>query len=101
MAKAKKSKDIEKLIHQAETSVPADLRKTLTAHPKAKATWEDITPIARRDWVLWIITAKQEETRKVRIARACSMLASGKRRVCCFPGPNWLRKIHARSGIRK
>ncbi len=69
---------------ELESKVPPDLRKALAAHPAAKATWSDITPIARRDWILWITTAKQAETRARRILNACDMLGSGKRRVCCF-----------------
>ena len=69
---------------QAEPSVPADLRKALAAAPKARALWSDITPAARRDWIHWIISAKQPETRARRVTNACAMLAAGKRRVCCF-----------------
>jgi hypothetical protein len=69
---------------EMESVVPPDLRKALAANPAAKALWSDITPIARRDWILWITTAKQAETRARRIQNACDMLASGKRRVCCF-----------------
>jgi uncharacterized protein YdeI (YjbR/CyaY-like superfamily) len=61
-----------------------DLRKAFSAAPKAKAKWSDLTPIARRDFISWIDSAKQLETRKRRIARACSMLAAGKRRPCCY-----------------
>src|SRR5204863_3866885 len=64
--------------------VPTDLRKALAAAPKARALWSDITPVARRDWIQWITSAKQPETRTRRIANACAMLAAGKRRVCCF-----------------
>ena len=68
-----------------EPTVPADLRKALAAAaPKARALWSDITPNARRDWIHWITSAKQPETRARRIKNACSMLAAGKRRVCCF-----------------
>jgi uncharacterized protein YdeI (YjbR/CyaY-like superfamily) len=64
--------------------VPADLRKALIKAPRARAVWSDITPIARRDWIHWIVSAKQRETRARRISNACAMLAGGKRRVCCF-----------------
>ena len=60
------------------------MRKALAVAPKARVLWTDITPIARRDWIHWITSAKQEETRARRIKNACSMLAAGKRRVCCF-----------------
>ncbi len=67
-----------------EPRVPTDLGKALAAAPKAKALWKDLTPIARRDFISWIDSAKQEETRRRRIERACSMLAAGKRRPCCY-----------------
>lgn len=51
---------------------------------KARAVWSDVTPAARRDWIHWIISAKQRETRARQIDSACKMLAGGKRRVCCF-----------------
>ncbi|MDQ2817038.1 MAG: YdeI/OmpD-associated family protein [Candidatus Eremiobacteraeota bacterium] len=69
---------------EPEPKVPADLRKALAAAPKARALWSDIPPIARRDWIHWIVSAKQSETRARRIKNACAMLAAGKRRVCCF-----------------
>ncbi len=68
-----------------EPEVPPDLKKALAAAaPKTRTVWSDITPNARRDWIHWITSAKQEETRTRRIKNACSMLAGGKRRVCCF-----------------
>lgn len=67
-----------------EPTVPADLRKALAAAPKARATWLEITPAARHDWILWITSAKRAETRASRIESACAMLGGGKRRVCCF-----------------
>jgi uncharacterized protein YdeI (YjbR/CyaY-like superfamily) len=69
---------------EPEPRVPTALRKALAAALKAKAQWKDLTPIARRDFVSWIESAKQPETRKRRIERACSMLAEGKRRPCCY-----------------
>jgi uncharacterized protein YdeI (YjbR/CyaY-like superfamily) len=69
---------------EEEPRVPTDLRKALAAAPTAKAQWRDLTPIARRDFISWIDSAKQQETRRRRIERACSMLAAGKRRPCCY-----------------
>ena len=69
---------------ESEPRVPTDLRKALAAAPLAQAQWRDLTPIARRDFVSWITSPKQLETRRRRIERACSMLAAGKRRPCCY-----------------
>jgi hypothetical protein len=90
--------EITRAGEEPETRVPMDLRKTLAAAPLAQKLWPDITPIARRDWILWISSAKQPETRRSRIEKACAMLASGKRRVCCFGGIKWLMKNHGTSG---
>jgi hypothetical protein len=77
---------------ELETKVPPDLRKALAAAPKARALWTAITPVARRDWIQWILSAKQTETRARRISNACDMLASGKRRVCCFDSSGFYSK---------
>jgi hypothetical protein len=90
--------EITRAGEEPATRVPMDLRKALAAAPLAQALWTDITPIARRDWILWISSAKQPETRRRRIEKACAMLASGKRRVCCFGGIKWLTKDHGTSG---
>lgn len=79
------SVEIAPVAEEPEPKVPADLRKALAAaHPKARAVWSDITPVARRDWIQWIESAKREETRLKRIENGCDMLAKGKRRPCCF-----------------
>jgi hypothetical protein len=77
--------EIAPAAEEPEPNVPADLRKALAAaRPKARAVWSDITPVARRDWIQWIESAKREETHLKRIDSACDMLAKGKRRPCCF-----------------
>ena len=79
------SLEIAPAAEEPEPTVPADLRKAFAAAaPKARSLWSEITPVARRDWIQWITSAKQPETRARRIKNACSMLASGKRRPCCF-----------------
>ena len=67
-----------------ELRLPTDLRTALAATAVAKAQWNDLTLIARRDFISWIDSAKQPETRRRRIERACAMLAAGKRRPCCY-----------------
>jgi uncharacterized protein YdeI (YjbR/CyaY-like superfamily) len=69
---------------ESESRVPTDLRKVLAASARAKAQWSDLTAIARRDFISWIESAKQCETRKRRVESIPSRLASGKRRPCCY-----------------
>ena len=77
---------------EPEPTVPAELRKALAAAPKARKLWAEITPAARWDWIHWIASAKQAETRERRIKNACSMLAAGKKRVCCFDRSGFFSK---------
>jgi hypothetical protein len=67
-----------------EPKVPEDLKIALEADPKAHILWMDITPMARWDWIRWIGSTKNPETRKRRIEVAFSKFKSGKRRPCCF-----------------
>lgn len=66
--------------------VPADLQKVLTADQTALAKWEDITPLARNEWLCWVENAKQLETRNRRIGRVKTELKEGMRRPCCWAG---------------
>ena len=85
--------DIAPAAEEPEPAVPSDLRKALAAAAsKARALWSDLTPIARRDWIHWITSARRPETRVRRIKNACSMLAAGKRRVCCFDRSGFYNK---------
>jgi bacteriocin resistance YdeI/OmpD-like protein len=66
--------------------MPADLRKALLANSKVLALWEDITPLARNEYICWVENAKQIETRTRRITRTSEELLEGKRRPCCWVG---------------
>ena len=69
---------------EPEPKVPVDLKRALSANAAALATWADITPVARRDWIHWISSGKKAETRVKRVEVACDKLAKGSRRACCF-----------------
>lgn len=67
-------------------TMPLDLKKNLNSFPKAKSAWENITPIARNEWMCWVLDAKKPETRNHRIERTIAELMEGKRRPCCWMG---------------
>jgi uncharacterized protein YdeI (YjbR/CyaY-like superfamily) len=67
-------------------SIPADLRKTLTADKTTLSLWEAITPLARNEWICWVEDAKKPETRHRRIERVRTELQEGMRRPCCWAG---------------
>jgi hypothetical protein len=66
--------------------VPADLREALTSDPKALAAWEDLTPLARNEWICWVISVRKSETRKQHVERVPTELREGMRRPCCWYG---------------
>jgi hypothetical protein len=66
--------------------LPGDLRKALIANPTAFDAWQDITPLARNEFICWVEDAKQEMTRERRIRRTQEELEEGQRRPCCWPG---------------
>jgi len=69
-------------VHQ----LPTDLRKALSSSRKALAAWEDITPLARNEWICWVVTVKGADTRKEHVKRTITELTEGKRRPCCWMG---------------
>ena len=75
-----------KISDGAVHGVPADLRKALVSAPAARAVWEDITPLARNEWICWVISAKKAQTRRRRIERTRTELMEGMRRPCCWAG---------------
>ncbi|MDP3954515.1 MAG: YdeI/OmpD-associated family protein [bacterium] len=66
--------------------VPADLRKVIISDSVAQAAWEDITPLARNEWICWVESVKKAETRSDHIRRTRKELKEGKRRPCCWAG---------------
>lgn len=67
-------------------TLPQDLRKAITTAPKVLALWQDITPLARNEWICWVISGKKAETRNIRIEKAISKMKGGMRRPCCWAG---------------
>ena len=77
---------INKISTGVAHKVPADLRKILLTSPKVHSVWEDLTVLARNEWLCWIINAKKLETRNRRIRIMSENLVVGKRRPCCWAG---------------
>lgn len=67
-------------------SLPADFRKAIASDKKVSALWKDITPLARNEWICWVTSAKQSETRERRIKVGLSKMRGGMRRPCCWAG---------------
>lgn len=82
----------EKLSGGVVHKLPADLREELLSIHEARDAWEDITPLARNEWICWVEEAKKPETRSNRIERTKMELIEGMRRPCCWQGCNHRQK---------
>ncbi|MBI2064825.1 MAG: YdeI/OmpD-associated family protein [Candidatus Yanofskybacteria bacterium] len=72
----------KKAVHK----IPMDLREILNSDLEVLAAWEDITPLARNEWICWIESVRKAETRADHIRRTSAELKEGKRRPCCWAG---------------
>ena len=66
--------------------VPTDLRTALSADPSALEKWQEISPLARNEWICWVISVKKAETRADHVRRVVEELKEGMRRPCCWIG---------------
>lgn len=72
----------EGVVHQ----LPEDIKSSILSDENILPLWEDLTPLARNEWICWVEDAKKPETRTKRINRINTDLLDGKRRPCCWPG---------------
>ena len=66
--------------------VPADMKTAISSSKALYAAWEDITPLARNEWICWTTSVKKPKTRAHHIKRMINELPDGKRRPCCWAG---------------
>ena len=56
-----------------------DIKQALEQNPQALANYEKLSWSNRKEYVLWILTAKQEKTRNERLMKLVEKLATGKK----------------------
>lgn len=66
--------------------IPIDLYEILREDRDALSKWNELTPLARNEWICWVISVKREVTRKDHVNRVVSELKDGIRRPCCWIG---------------
>lgn len=76
----------EQLSQGVVHTIPKDLKNALLSDESVIEQWNDLTPLARNEWICWTITTKKPETRKNHISRIMTELMAGKRRPCCWAG---------------
>ena len=72
--------------------IPDELKAAIDGDPAFKSKWHDLTPLARNEWICWMISPKKQETRDQHLARLRDEVGAGKKRPCCWPGCPHRRK---------
>lgn len=75
-------KSASKLPH----SLPVEMRNLINANKHIQNAWNEITPLARNEWICWAQSVKKEETKKQKLIRFAEDILNGKKRPCCWPG---------------
>ena len=70
------------VIHQT----PKDMKDVFISSQKLHNIWNNLTPLARNEWICWVISVKKQETREKHIKRLSEELVKGKKRPCCWAG---------------
>ena len=81
-----------KIAHGSVHQIPKDMKEVFVASKKLYEIWNNLTPLARNEWICWVITNKLPATRANHIVRCVTELQAGKRRPCCWMGCNHREK---------
>lgn len=76
----------QKILGGTVHKIPTDFREVIISDKKVMELWEDITPLARNEWICWVTSGKKAETRHIRLKKTLSKLKTGMRRPCCWAG---------------
>ena len=66
--------------------LPKESREVLLSGPNLLTIWNSLTPLARNEWICWVVSVKQAKTRQQHIDRLIRELQEGQRRPCCWIG---------------
>ena len=82
-----------------EPKVPQDFQIALEFNFEAKSLWDKITPAARHEWIRWISSTNNIDTRAKRIEVSMSKLKSGMKRPCCFNSAMYCNAKVSKKGV--
>ena len=76
---------LEAAVLEAAGLAVGDVARARAGAPEPiREVWDDITPMARWEWVRWVGATRNPATRERRVEVSLSKLDGGKRRPCCF-----------------
>jgi uncharacterized protein YdeI (YjbR/CyaY-like superfamily) len=66
--------------------IPDDLRKLLLSNDSLLEKWNNLTNLARNEWICYVTIVKKPETRANHLTRLSEEILQGEKRPCCWPG---------------
>ncbi len=81
-----KNTSVKKVSSGSVHKLPDDFKEAILSSDSIYELWEDITPLARNEWICWVTSGRKEETKVIRINKAISKMKGGMRRPCCWAG---------------
>jgi hypothetical protein len=71
--------ELEQDVEERKVEIPADLKKALSAKPKAQKFFETLSYSNKKEFAQWITSAKKKETRESRLNQTIEKLLAGKK----------------------
>lgn len=66
--------------------IPDDLRELLLSNDALLEKWNNLTDLARNEWICYVTIVKKPETRANHLTRLSEEILQGEKRPCCWPG---------------
>ncbi len=66
-------------VDNKQVKLPHDVEQALASHPTAMAFYHSLSYSNRKEYVVWILSAKQEKTRNERLGKLVEKLQAGKK----------------------
>jgi hypothetical protein len=82
-----------------EPVIPSDLKIALNQTPHIHDLWDEVTIMAKWEWIRWINSTRNPITRNKRIEVGISKLIKGSKRPCCFNGSQCTVMEVSKNGI--
>jgi uncharacterized protein YdeI (YjbR/CyaY-like superfamily) len=63
---------------ERQVEIPEELRSAMQSHPGASEAFDRMTYLHKKEWINWILSAKEAETLQRRSEKAIATLSQGK-----------------------
>ena len=65
-----KDSNVKQIATGTVHKLPEDFKRAISSTKAVLTLWQDITPLARNEWICWVTSGKKADTRSIRIEKA-------------------------------